>query len=939
MKKIMKKLLAPLVGLTMALGVGLNSNKVTTAVDVKAALETVTISKANSTQYTTAINDGTVLTVGTGNNHIKHVPATQVNLTTTFFSNKSSTRSIFNNSAGEIRLYPGGGNGGELVFEVPTTHVFKKITVNSSQNPGLSINGTTTTLTSFTQDLSSSPINSISVKNIVDATSGSANQLRISSVEVEFDSATPSNVPVTDFDITTTPFTLYPGQTNQIEYTITPSNATNQLINWNSDNPTVASVDANGLVTANAAGVARITGTSADNILATDFVDVTVSAGTTYDYIYDSSWLYYGARYIIGASSHNVAMAPRTGTNDYYNPVATHYYNNALYAESTHQIVELERGTQAGRFSFKLVNGADANKYLGLTANANELRTYDTKQDGTDFDISFDTSGNANIAPTKYPDRVIRYLATSGSERFASYQGTQQPVQLYLFIDSVDETLTSDLSSIAITTQPNNKSYYAGQNFDPTGLVVTATYANNTTLDVTSGVTFDPSVMQIGTTQITVSYSERDITKTALITGITVQSDVLQSINIKTPTTKTTLSLGEALTAPGLVLNAVWSSGTKEVSEGFTLSGVDTMVLGSQTMTVTYNGKTTTYDVDVTNQGANAGYYQEIPGSSTTLYSGDGMWTTTPSNYGMDGTKYGQYNSAKLSSTDNATQNWFISWGNVGGFGSGITQTAGANIGYNSSNAGATIPSYITGNTSWYNDLQNIRFYLGMNFDVANPTSFEIKLMTEKSMDVYIVYSTNGGSSYSLLGDKQTTSISTGTSWDTISYNAFTSLGTSVRFGILLANSNTSKLRNRIGSIKITHDDSPQNVWVNGDFTPLEQATAFKNYVLDGVGLNVKDKGSTCYAALEELEAEYGYMSAPAKETFNTSSAEGFAEARARYTYLQTWVAANPLPPSPGGRPQVENKDNTTAATAAIGLIGLTSMLGYYFIVKRKKVA
>lgn len=70
------------------------------------------------------------------------------------------------------------------------------------------------------------------------------------------------------------------------------------------------------------------------------------------------------------------------------------------------------------------------------------------------------------------------------------------------------------LSSIAVTTPPTTTSYSAGQAFNSTGMVVTATYADATTKVVT-GYTFAPSgILSVSNTAITITYSEGGITKT-----------------------------------------------------------------------------------------------------------------------------------------------------------------------------------------------------------------------------------------------------------------------------------------------------------------------------------------------------------------------------------------------------------------------------------------
>lgn len=85
---------------------------------------------------------------------------------------------------------------------------------------------------------------------------------------------------------------------------------------------------------------------------------------------------------------------------------------------------------------------------------------------------------------------------------------------------NVDLVITS---SVAVTHAPTKTTYNVGETFDPTGLVVTATYADGTTEDVTDGCTFSPTVMAASTTAVTVSYSEGGVTKTTT-TPVTVTS-------------------------------------------------------------------------------------------------------------------------------------------------------------------------------------------------------------------------------------------------------------------------------------------------------------------------------------------------------------------------------------------------------------------------------
>ncbi|MFR0558996.1 Ig-like domain-containing protein, partial [Pseudoscardovia radai] len=68
----------------------------------------------------------------------------------------------------------------------------------------------------------------------------------------------PATVPVTGVTVTPSIKSLYVGDATQLTATVAPSNATDKTVTWTSSNPSVATVDANGIVTARAQGTASI---------------------------------------------------------------------------------------------------------------------------------------------------------------------------------------------------------------------------------------------------------------------------------------------------------------------------------------------------------------------------------------------------------------------------------------------------------------------------------------------------------------------------------------------------------------------------------------------------------------------------------------------------------------------------------------------------------
>ena len=97
-------------------------------------------------------------------------------------------------------------------------------------------------------------------------------------------------IPVETITLNESSYTLYPEGTLQLTTTINPFTATNQVINWESNNESVATVDENGLVTAIAVGGATITANAADGsgVYAQCSITVVAKPATT-DYEIDAS--------------------------------------------------------------------------------------------------------------------------------------------------------------------------------------------------------------------------------------------------------------------------------------------------------------------------------------------------------------------------------------------------------------------------------------------------------------------------------------------------------------------------------------------------------------------------------------------------------------------------------------------------------------------------
>ncbi len=158
-------------------------------------------------------------------------------------------------------------------------------------------------------------------------------------------------------------------------------------------------------------------------------------------------------------------------------------------------------------------------------------------------------------------------------------------------------------SSIAVTKQPDKTDYQWGEELDLTGAELTAFYDDGTmetvaiSPDMVSG--YDP--YKTGQQPLTVTYKGRTTTFV-----VTVNEPVMpESIVITKSPDKTAYRLGEELDLTGAELTAFYDDGSTE-TVAITpdmVSGYDRNKIGTQALTVTYKGKTTTFAATVYRPG------------------------------------------------------------------------------------------------------------------------------------------------------------------------------------------------------------------------------------------------------------------------------------------------------------------------------------------------
>ena len=152
-----------------------------------------------------------------------------------------------------------------------------------------------------------------------------------------------------------------------------------------------------------------------------------------------------------------------------------------------------------------------------------------------------------------------------------------------------------------LTSRPTKKTYYVGDTtLDTTGIKVTGTYNSGKTFDATAGVkysAFNTSTPGAKTITITMDgFSGSSPTFTVNVESLKVTGIVLKSLP-----TKTAYFTGENLDTSGMKIEAAYNNGTTQnVTSKVTVNGYDPSKAGSQTVTVSFDGCTAQFNVDVT---------------------------------------------------------------------------------------------------------------------------------------------------------------------------------------------------------------------------------------------------------------------------------------------------------------------------------------------------
>ncbi len=151
------------------------------------------------------------------------------------------------------------------------------------------------------------------------------------------------------------------------------------------------------------------------------------------------------------------------------------------------------------------------------------------------------------------------------------------------------------ITSIAITTPPQKTKFVEGTELDLSGMVVTGTYNNGKTEEITNYTVSGYDSAKTGNQTLTISYNGLTVSL-----PVTVAKKSISGINITSLPDKLYYCNDETeLDLTGLAVEMLYNNGTASECTSYTISGFDGTRTGTQTITISYRGFTDTFEIEV----------------------------------------------------------------------------------------------------------------------------------------------------------------------------------------------------------------------------------------------------------------------------------------------------------------------------------------------------
>ena len=205
-----------------------------------------------------------------------------------------------------------------------------------------------------------------------------------------------------------------------------------------------------------------------------------------------------------------------------------------------------------------------------VTATYSDGSTVDVTEEATFTGYDMSTAGTQTVTVV-YGSKTITYQITVA-------EPAKEIAEIYVVGPQTIYNIDDAFSAPEVWAKYTNE-YYADEKLD---------------VDESAFTGYDMSTA--GEQTVTVTYGE--FTTTYTITVSEEYVEIVKAIAVKLDTAVTSYEIGDDFVAPTIIATYTDDT-TKEITTGVTFTGYDMNKAGTQTVTATYEGKTTTYEITV----------------------------------------------------------------------------------------------------------------------------------------------------------------------------------------------------------------------------------------------------------------------------------------------------------------------------------------------------